>query len=158
MKYQDRIELAALAKYAAAMNARAKRFGAPGELTAGLLQDRILESGGRCEWCGAALLDSDFELDHAFSLRQRGSNNGDNLVVACPPCNRRKAEKHPARFAAEMLKETGVTTPLISRLLQHYDIEGLRQLNLFDEGETPEARAISVADDVRQVPPYNWNK
>ena len=70
MKYQDSIEAVALEKYAAAMNARAKRYGAPGKLTASLLRDRIMESGGRCEWCGADLLDSDFELDHAVSLRQ----------------------------------------------------------------------------------------
>ena len=158
MKYQDCLESAALEKYAAAMNARAKQYGATGKLTVSALRDRILQSGGRCEWCGEELLDSDFELDHAFSLRQRGSNNGDNLVVACPSCNRRKADKHPARFAAEMLREAGVTTPLISRLLQRYDIEELRQLNLFDEDEAPVARAISVEDELRQVPPYNWNE
>ena len=158
MKYQDRLESAALEKYAAAMNARAKHYGAPGKLSASLLRSRILESGGRCEWCGAELLDSDFELDHAFSLRHRGSNDGGNLVVACPPCNRRKAEKHPARFAAEMLRETGQATPLISRLLHHYDIEELRQLNLFDEDMTAAKRSISVEDAVQQVPPYNWNE
>lgn len=158
MKYQDKIESTALEKYAAALNARAKQYAAPGKLTATLLRDRILESGGRCEWCGAELLGSEFELDHAFSLRQRGSNDGGNLVVACPSCNRRKAEKHPARFAAEMLKETGVTTPLISRLLQRYDIEELRQLNLFDEDEAPFSRSISVKGEVQQVPPYNWNE
>ena len=158
MKYQDRLEGAALEKYAAAMNGRAKRYGAPGKLTASLLRDRIMESGGRCEWCGADLLDSDFELDHAVSLRQGGSNDGGNLAVACPPCNRRKAEKHPARFAAEMLVETGQATPLISRLLNRYDIEELRQLDLFDEEETTGKRFISVEDAVQQVPPYNWTE
>ena len=158
MKYQDQLESAPLETYAAAMNARAKNYDSPGKLNAVVLRDRILESGGRCEWCGANLLNSDFELDHAFSLRQRGSNSGSNLVVACPPCNRRKAEKHPARFAAEMLKETGVKTPLISRLLQSYDIEELRQLNLFEHDRAASERAISIEDELQQVPPYNWNE
>lgn len=157
MRYQDQLESAALEKYAAAMNARAKRYSAPGKLTAELLRDRILESGGRCEWCGADLLDTDFELDHAFSLRQRGSNNCGNLVVACPPCNRRKAEKHPARFAAEMLNETGTKTPLISRLLRSYDIEALRQRDLFDTDWAAGEPGIRVDDELQQVPPYNWN-
>ena len=54
--------------------------------------------------------------------------------------------------------ETGQATPLISRLLNRYDFEELRQLGLFDEEETTGKRFISVEDAVQQVPPYNWTE
>ena len=74
MNYQDRLAEGALAKYAAALNSRASQAGLPGRLTAEGLRDRILESGGRCEWCHVDLVDAEFELDHVLSLKQGGVN------------------------------------------------------------------------------------
>ena len=154
MIYQDLLDESALESYAAALNSRA---GARrGRLTANLLRDRILESGGRCEFCAVNLVNAEFELDHVLSLRQGGANSAANLVVACPDCNRRKGRKHPARFAAEIYRETGRRTELLTRLFQRYGSDPARQLSLFAEASPEAAPAIDAEIEVRDVPPYTW--
>ena len=158
MIYQDHLDLQELERYAAALNARAKRAGAPGEkLTAVLLRDRILESGGRCEWCGLSLVNGLFELDHIVSLSQQGLNAPRNLVVACPNCNRRRSQKHPARFAAEIYNETGGKTALVDAILKWHHIKPAKQMLLFETDSTISETRIDIDEDVPSVPPYTWS-
>ncbi|MCY3781743.1 MAG: HNH endonuclease signature motif containing protein [Chloroflexi bacterium] len=131
MIYQDILDAGALEQYAAALNSRARRSRARGRLLAADLRDRILESAGCCEWCGLSLVSAEFELDHVLSLKQGGMNAATNLVVACPDCNRRKGQKHPARFAAEIHQETGRATALVQRVFDLYGLERARQMPLF---------------------------
>ena len=154
MIYQDRLDLRELERYAAALNARAKRAGAPGRLTAVLLRDRILESGGRCEWCGLRLVNNLFELDHVVSLNQQGLYAPRNLVVACPNCNRRKSQKHPARFAAEIYNETGGKTALVDAILKWHHIQPAKQMPLFETDSTIYETRIDIDEDAPSVPPY----
>lgn len=158
MNYQDRLAEGALEKYAASLNSRAARAGLPGRLTAEGLRDRILESGGRCEWCDLDLVDAEFELDHVLSLKQGGANAARNLVLSCPNCNRRKGQKHPARFAAEIFRETGRETNLIARLFAQYEIEAAQQLTLFDFAAGTSPPSVDASAELTEVPPYNWNK
>ena len=157
MIYQDYLNQQDLQRYASAMNARAKRVKAKGVLTADRLRDRILESGGCCEWCGVDLVNQAFELDHVYSLSQQGTNTSDNLVVACPDCNRRKSGKHPARFASEIYSETSLKTKLLDRILQDYDIKPTTQLSLFDTDSSLSNTRIERDDDSSSIPPYNWS-
>jgi hypothetical protein len=157
MIYQDYLNQQDLKRYASAMNARAKRVQAKGILSADSLRDRILESGGCCEWCGINLVNQEFELDHVQSLSQQGHNVADNLVVACPDCNRRKSGKHPARFASEIYSETGHKTSLLDRILQRYDITLTTQRSLFDTDSTPMKTKIEHDDDSSATPPYKWS-
>ena len=92
MIYHDLLDEGALERYAAALNSRAGR--ARGRLSAGELRDRILESGGRCEWCGTNLVKAKFELDHVLSLGHGGANSAANLVVACPRRCARAVARH----------------------------------------------------------------
>ena len=156
MIYQDMLDGGALEKYAAALNSRAGRAGATGRLTADNLRERILESGGRCEWCDIDLVNSEFELDHILSLKQGGANTAANLVVSCPDCNRRKGQKHPARFAAEIYRETGRETELVSRLFQRHGLEAARQLTLFAQKSPEATRSVEVCVEMNEIPPYNW--
>ena len=158
MKYQDHLDLSALRAYASGLNARSRQHGNGGLVDAGQLRDRILASGGRCEWCGVDLVDADFELDHVLSLKQRGSNSGGNLAVTCPDCNRRKSRKHPARFAAEILGDTGVRTPLITRVLRAYGAEAYLQRSLFGGDASFARAAVEIEDELSQTPPYNWTE
>ncbi|MDE2854116.1 MAG: HNH endonuclease signature motif containing protein [Chloroflexota bacterium] len=137
MIYQDLLDAGLLASYAAALNSRAGGAHAPGRLTAEELRDRILESGGRCEWCGCSLVNAAFELDHILSLSRGGANRASNLVLSCPDCNRKKGQKHPARFAAEIHLRTGRKTALVMRVFERYGIEPARQNALF-AAEAPE--------------------
>ena len=158
MIYQDYLDVQELERYAATLNARAKRAFAPGKLTAVLLRDRILESGGHCEWCGVNLVNDLFELDHVVSLSQQGLNAPRNLVVACPNCNRRKSQKHPARFAAEIYNQTRVKTALVDAILKWHHIEPARQMSLFETDAATSKTQIDMDEDVPSVPPYTWSE
>lgn len=154
MIYQDLLDECALERYAAALNSRAGR--ARGRLSAAELRDRILESGGRCEWCGTSLVNAEFELDHVLSLRHGGANTAANLVVACPDCNRRKGRKHPARFAAEIYRETGCRSEMLTRLFQRFGLDPARQMPLFAEASRAASPAIDAGVEISEMPPYNW--
>ena len=156
MIYQDNLDKGALEKYAAALNARTKASGAKGRLKAPDLRSRILESGGRCEWCGVGLLGKEFELDHVVSLRQRGSNSPANLVVACRDCNRRKGQKHPTRFAAEIYSETGQKTQLVARIFGQFGVAPAQQKALFAESRRDSPSQLENEEDLPQIPPYRW--
>ncbi len=156
MKYQDHLDSAALEQYASALNTRAKQARASGRLSASDLRDRILESGGLCEWCGRGLVNDAFELDHIISLKQRGANTAENLAVACPDCNRQKGQKHPARFAAEISLATPRKTALVKRILRHYAMESLEQASLFAEPASQRESAGKDSRDCTGEPHYRW--
>lgn len=157
MIYQDFLDQQALQQYASSMNSRAKRMKVKGILTADLLRDRIFESGGCCEWCGVDLVNQDFELDHVYSLSQQGTNTPDNLVVACPQCNRQKSGKHPARYASEIYSKTGHKTRLVEKVLREYGVDATIQLSLFETNLPIPETKIDLDDDSPTVPPYDWS-
>lgn len=154
MIYQDILDRPALERYAAELNARARRCNAKGELDAAGLRDRILASAGRCEWCDLSLAHGPFELDHVLSLKQGGGNTSSNLVVACPQCNRRKGQKHPARFAAEIYSASGRRTRLIDKILRHFELEPNEQKSLFADEVHVEDQVESL--DTDEQPRYRW--
>ena len=156
MKYQDHLDRDALAQYASALNARAREARVRGRLSPADVRDRILASGGQCEWCGVSLVRREFELDHIISLKQRGAHTRANLAVACPACNRQKGQKHPARFAAEISAKARVKTALVERVLQRYAMEPLEQAPLFAGSAR---RAEPLTEDKRDnsdAPHYRW--
>ncbi len=157
MIYRDFLDSRALEQYASWLNGRARRAGASGELNASQLRDRILESGGRCEWCDRDLVGSAFELDHIISLKQTGSHKPENLAVACPACNRRKAKKHPARFAAEIYSETGKKTRLVRDILADSAASAARQTTMFEADSLSKESRIEIDDQLSSLPPFHWN-
>lgn len=175
MRYEDSLDWNALVAYAQSLNSRARSVRAAGTLTPALLRGRILESAGRCEWCGSSLLHREFEIDHVINLARGGSNTIGNIAVACPDCNRRKSANHPARFAQEIIARTGQITPLIQRVLDYYEADAVpRQRSLFELTETSASRSKhsdnedaqhdadrdadrdALSDSASDVPPYRW--
>lgn len=47
--------------------------------------------GAACRYCGET--DAPFEIDHILPVSRGGSNDPDNLALACFPCNRAKGSK-----------------------------------------------------------------
>ncbi len=137
MRYDDFLDQDELARYARALNQRARKHGVTRQLAAAELQDLILSSGGQCAWCGASVVNQPFELDHVISLATGGKHAPENLVVACPSCNRHKATRSPAQFASMLIARRGSVTPLIQRILDYYGIAPLRQKSLFDDDSPP---------------------
>lgn len=56
-----------------------------------------------CYWCGKDCRE-DYHIDHYYPLSKGGSHELDNMVISCPPCNRRKSAKMPEDFAKEIGK------------------------------------------------------
>lgn len=50
------------------------------------------EQSGLCAYCGIRLY-GEYDIDHVVPLSRGGSNWPDNLLLACPSCNRRKNTK-----------------------------------------------------------------
>jgi hypothetical protein len=90
-----------LVRRAAAMNAKALRLGDPGRVTAAELAQIMLDSEGKCNYCGIDLDPMDGTFDHVLSFDQGGPNLPENIVRACFTCNRTKA----ATKSPEQLKE-----------------------------------------------------
>lgn len=155
MIYSDFLNEAELQEYARSINVRARGAAAVGEISAAALRDRILESGGRCEWCASRLVQQPFEVDHVVSLREGGRNTPDNLAIACPDCNRAKAARPPLRFAQETYARTATMTRLLRALFDQFDVEALAQRSLFD-APAPTSRSGTEPDD--EPPPYVWKR
>ncbi len=51
-----------------------------------------------CYWCGSPCAGA-FEVDHYVPLAKGGEHSQDNLVIACPQCNRNKSARDPIDFA-----------------------------------------------------------
>ena len=158
MNYTDFLDTNDLKILAQSMNSRVKQVGKSGRLTIAGLRHRIYDSGGKCEWCTVSLIGNPFEIDHIIPLYRGGGNVPDNIAVACPTCNRSKSAKHPARFAQETYARTSIMTNLIERVLQHYNVEPISQLSLFD---SPDETVQIILDDDNfsdEPPPYIWGK
>jgi 5-methylcytosine-specific restriction endonuclease McrA len=54
-----------------------------------------LRDKGRCQYCGLQVSKADFTYDHVVPRRQGGVTKWNNVVVACLPCNQRKADRTP---------------------------------------------------------------
>ncbi|WP_371930116.1 HNH endonuclease [Bradyrhizobium sp. CCGUVB1N3] len=55
---------------------------------------------GHCFYCAADLSATAWTVDHLIPLIRGGSDGPENIVVACPSCNFRKADRTPEEFAA----------------------------------------------------------
>lgn len=54
-----------------------------------------------CYWCGASCK-REAHADHYVPLAKGGAHEIENLVLACPACNRKKSAKDPYEFAASI--------------------------------------------------------
>ncbi|MGB7340529.1 MAG: HNH endonuclease signature motif containing protein [Phototrophicaceae bacterium] len=160
MQYSDFLTHDNLKQLLRSLNSRAKAQQATGRLTIHTLRDAIYSSGGQCAYCTVSVLNADFECDHIIPLRRGGGNLASNIAIACPACNRRKSDKHPARFAQETIARTGILTPLLERILKHYEADSAIQRRLFEDSDTHNAITHDSDDDTHpdEPPPYIWGK
>ncbi|MEM9954545.1 MAG: HNH endonuclease signature motif containing protein [Chloroflexota bacterium] len=158
MKYSDFLSDSDLRTLANSMNSRAKSAKASGRVTVSDLRHRIYSSGGQCAYCKVSLVNADFECDHIIPLGRGGGNIPDNIAVACPSCNRSKSDKHPARFAQETIARTGITTPLLERILTHYQAEATVQQSLFPNDDHSESTIQQDESLPDEPPPYVWGQ
>jgi 5-methylcytosine-specific restriction endonuclease McrA len=55
----------------------------------------LLRDNFKCQYCGEAVSNKDFTIDHVVPRSRGGPNSWDNFVVACFPCNIKKRDRTP---------------------------------------------------------------
>lgn len=83
-------------------NRRAKIRKNGGALTPRLANFLMLEQGGKCPYCTRSIGDLTHNLDHYIPVALGGPNEDWNIQLVCPPCNKKKSDKHP--LSIDMLK------------------------------------------------------
>jgi len=71
---------------------RALKANAPGSHTATDIDCLYINQRGLCAYCSTPL-HGNYHVDHVIPLSRGGSNNPDNLVLACATCNTSKGDK-----------------------------------------------------------------
>jgi 5-methylcytosine-specific restriction endonuclease McrA len=77
---------------------KARRREAPGIITAADIRGQYDAQRGTCFYCSLSLADCLFHVDHHIPLSRGGTNEPDNIVLACPACNMAKGTKLPHEF------------------------------------------------------------
>ncbi|HMQ52466.1 MAG TPA: HNH endonuclease signature motif containing protein [Anaerolineae bacterium] len=103
----------------------------------------------RCGYCLSPqhLVMARLEIEHIIPLAKGGSSEPDNLWLACPLCNRYKADKTEA-----LDPQTGQITPLFNPRTQNWfshfrwSEDGLRIIGLTAVGRVT-VTALHLADD-----------
>lgn len=75
---------------------RAREINAEGSHTMEDVRRQLANQDGRCYYCNIVL--QSYHVDHVIPLSRGGSNNPDNIVCACPPCNMKKHNKTPEEW------------------------------------------------------------
>lgn len=77
-------------------NRQARLANAEGFHNADDIQEIFEHQNGLCFYCKKELVE--YDVDHFIPITKGGSNFKDNLVIACPHCNRSKGTKLPQDF------------------------------------------------------------
>lgn len=70
------------------------------------LRDRF-----RCQYCGERLPADDLTFDHVQPRSRGGRTSWSNVVAACGPCNRRKANRTPSEAAMPLIRVPTIPSP-----------------------------------------------
>jgi len=89
------------AGHASRSRRRARLANASGSHTEEDIRQQYQLQSGRCHWCGIAV-DNAYHVDHVVPLARGGSNDPENIVIACPTCNLRKGAKMPDEFVKDL--------------------------------------------------------
>ena len=98
-----------LVRIAGAMNAKARRLGATGRVSAESLL-LVIQRYQRCPYCGDDVDPMHGSFDHVLAFDRGGPNTSDNLAFGHLSCNRTKFTKDPAEHAA--FANLSVTCPV----------------------------------------------
>lgn len=80
-------------------NREALKRAAEGTHTDADVRAQYKRQHGKCYYCQTKV-GNIYHVDHVIPLSRGGSNGPDNLVIACPKCNRSKHDKLPSEWTA----------------------------------------------------------
>jgi hypothetical protein len=85
-------------------------------------------AGGRCEYCHRSQADSPliaFHVEHVIPRKHGGSDEFDNLALACPDCNLHKGSDL-AGIDPETSSLVRLFDPRTQNWIEHFSWDGLR--------------------------------
>jgi len=56
-----------------------------------------------CQYCATQFNTNDLTFDHVIPVAQGGRRGWENIVTACAPCNRKKADRTPEQAGMKLL-------------------------------------------------------
>lgn len=56
---------------------------------------KLLRRDPHCRWCGTELEEETATIEHLIPISRGGTNGGDNLRLACQPCNKERRNEMP---------------------------------------------------------------
>lgn len=59
---------------------------------------------GRCQYCGRPVTRKEMTFEHVIPRSQGGLTRWENIVIACVPCNQRKANRTPEEARMRLLR------------------------------------------------------
>jgi len=64
----------------------------------------LLRDRGQCQYCGVFCSSNSITIDHINPKSKGGKTTWDNVVAACPTCNRKKGDKSIERCGMKLIK------------------------------------------------------
>lgn len=81
-----------------AMRRRSRVKSADGDVTTEEVMMQYKRQRTKCYYCGCLLM-GNYHIDHVIPISRGGRNAIDNIVLACPSCNREKNARLPHEWA-----------------------------------------------------------
>lgn len=75
----------------------------------------LRRDGHTCRWCGASAPDVALTVDHVVPVALGGSDDPNNLVTACQPCNAGKSSMAPDQA---MVEDVDATAMMFAKALE----------------------------------------
>jgi len=85
---------------------RALRLASSNAFTKADVERQYEAQDGRCYYCETEV-GHKYHVDHYIPLLKGGSNDAENIVIACPACNMSKGSKMPDEFLAKLKRKKG---------------------------------------------------
>ncbi len=82
-------------------NRRARSRSTDGKYTTKDVKAQLKSQNGKCWWCGKKV--KKYDVDHLVPLSRGGTNHPNNIVIACPHCNRSRHNKLPHEWTDRLL-------------------------------------------------------
>lgn len=80
---------------------RAREYNAPGQITKRDVDLQFRSQRGKCWYC-LCDISQVYEIEHIVPLSRGGTNYANNVVLACPTCNRSKHDKLPHEWIGRL--------------------------------------------------------
>lgn len=107
-----------------------------------------LRDGHQCQYCGRVFRSDQLTLDHIFPRARGGKSTWDNLVAACPTCNREKDSRTPEEAGMHLIRRPLPVTVHTSRFLLRTmgsEVEGWKRFSTTTTKEIGDSQQLTKA-------------